>query len=671
MTNASQNSHDPISPATPAREQQVLQHCLAQCPRNLLNKTEQALFESRLQAEFSRLYQLYNECYGHRFDFYYQLENLVTTLHQGFANRPRKLRETDKLRQANTDWFQRENMLGMAVYVDLFAGDLSNLHHRIPYLKELGITYLHLMPLYDAPEAESDGGYAVSDYRKVNPALGNMDELTALADALREAGISLVLDFVFNHTSDEHRWAKAAQEGVPEYQEYYYMFPDRTLPDQYEHSLREIFPQIRRGSFTFNQASQKWVWTTFNNFQWDLNYSNPAVFNAITDEMLFLANIGCEALRLDALAFIWKEMGTNCENQPKAHSLIQAFNACLQIVAPAVLFKSEAIVHPDEVLKYIDPQECQLSYNPLMMALLWESLATRKTELLTESLRKSFSINPHCAWVNYVRCHDDIGWTFDDAVAQQLGINGFDHRFFLNQYYTGRFEGSFSRGVPFQENPTTGDCRVCGTAASLTGLELAVWNNNPHEIDHAIKRHLLLHSIILSIGGIPLLYSGDELGFLNDYRYEQDPGKAHDSRWVNRIALTDELLAHASKSHTPQYRIAQGLKNMIAVRKQTPALGLGDTRIIQTDNQHIFAYSRSLHGQQEFAGNKNSDSQSHFFLALANFSEHSQQIDRRILNHLFSETCTDLLNGQTLSTNSDELKKPIELEAYQVVWLGA
>merc|ERR1712000_706948 len=239
--------------------------------------------------------------------------------------------------------------------------------------------------------------------RKVNPVLGNMKELEALSKALREAGINLVLDFVFNHTSDEHRWAKAALAGDENFQNYYYLFDDRTIPDQYEQSLREIFPQVRRGSFTWNETMQKWVWTTFNSFQWDLNYSNPAVFNAITEEMLFLANIGCAALRLDALAFIWKQMGTNCENQPNAHKLIQAFNCCLQITAPAVVFKSEAIVHPDEVLKYIRQDECQLSYNPLLMALIWNSLATRKTRLLTSSMQKSFAIEQDCSWVNYVR----------------------------------------------------------------------------------------------------------------------------------------------------------------------------------------------------------------------------------------------------------------------------
>ena len=474
----------------------------------MLSNTGQKAFESRLNAQFPALFVLLFDIYGHRYDFHFHLQQLVTNLLNGFSVRSSKLKKADQRRLANPHWYQQQNMLGMACYVDLFAGDLKTLRSKIPYLQSLGITYLHLMPLYDAPQGDSDGGYAVSDYRKVNADLGSTDDLIALAQALNDTDISLVLDFVFNHTSDEHQWAQAAIAGEQEFIEYYYMFDDRGLPDLYEQNLREIFPQVRRGNFTWNEAAKKWVWTTFNNFQWDLNYSNPAVFNAITDEMLFLANLGCGGLRLDALAFVWKEMGTSCENQDKAHTLIKAFNACLQIVAPAVVFKSEAIVHPDEVIKYIDKKECQLSYNPLLMALIWDSLATRETKLLSASMRESFSISPDCAWVNYARSHDDIGWTFDDDVAQHLGINAHDHRHFLNQFYTGRFAGSFATGVAFGENPSTGDCRVCGSLASLAGLEQAIQLNDPHLLEHAIQRILLVHSVILSIGGIPLLYSG-------------------------------------------------------------------------------------------------------------------------------------------------------------------
>ncbi len=614
---------------------------------------EKNAFRQRLESQFETLFALYLELYGHRYDFHFHLQTLVANLAAGYKARSASLKRKDKQRLQQPNWYRQENMLGMACYVDLFAGDLQKLQQRIPYLQQLGITYLHLMPLYLSPEGDSDGGYAVSDYRTVSPNLGSNQDLKNLADALSKAGISLVLDFVFNHTSDEHEWAKQAQQGNEEYQQYYYLFEDRSLPDAYEQNLREIFPQVRRGNFTWNEAAGKWVWTTFNSFQWDLNYSNPAVFNAITEEMLYLANMGCEALRLDALAFIWKQLGTNCENQPKAHSLIQAFNACLQVVAPSVVFKSEAIVHPDEVNKYIAPQECQLSYNPLLMALLWNSLATRKTRLLTQSMRKSFAINPQCAWVNYVRCHDDIGWTFDDAVAGQLGINGHDHRYFLNQFYVDRFEGSFAKGVAFQENPSNGDCRVCGSLASLAGLEKALASGDDAAINTAIDRILLLHSVILSIGGVPLLYSGDELGLLNDYSYEQDDTKVHDARWVHRIAVTEEDIANANNAGTVSNRIAQGLQHMIQIRQSNPVFGESNTQILDTGNQHIFAYARQGQGKGEL-------------LALVNFSEHEQTVMLNNLELDWVTQGTDLLTRTKPQVQSGQLR----LSPLQVLWLA-
>lgn len=631
-----------------------LSRIISQLELNKLSQTDQKVFMQRLEEHFPRLFSLMYTIYGHKYDFYFYLQQLVVALENGFAARSQKLKAKDRKRLKDPHWYKHESMLGMACYVDLFAGDLSNLINRVPYLKSLGVTFLHLLPLYKAPEGDSDGGYAVSDYRKVNPQLGTTDDLKKLAKVLAENDISLVLDFVFNHTSDEHRWAQAAKAGDMEYQEYYYMFDDKHIPDQYEQNLREIFPQVRRGNFTFNLEANKWVWTTFNNFQWDLNYTNPAVFNAITEEMLFLVNLGCESLRLDALAFIWKDMGTDCENRPKAHALIQAFNACLQIAAPAVVFKSEAIVHPDEVLKYIDKEECQLSYNPLLMALIWNSLATRKVKLLTESMRKSFPISADCAWVNYVRCHDDIGWTFDDDVANQLGINGQDHRSFLNRFYTGRFEGSFAKGVAFGENPSTGDCRVCGSLASLAGLEQAIELEDPKLTDNAIKRILLVHAIILGIGGIPLLYSGDELGLLNDYSYRQNDAKKHDDRWVHRIAITQQAIDQTQDNESPQGKIAQRLQQLIDIRKTHPVFGDSDTQILDSDNQHIFAFKR-LNEQGEA------------LLALHNFSEHPQQLNSHFLGHLKSKKAVDLIANKPLASDRSDLT----LSGYQVVWLKA
>ncbi len=610
-------------------------------------------FEARLGANFRRLFELLLYLYGGRYDFFYYLERVLSTAARLWLARPPELKALDQAREADPAWFQGQNMLGGVCYVDLFAGNLAGLRARIPYFKELGLTYLHLMPLFTVPIPENDGGYAVSSYREVNPALGSLSELAELAGELRRQGISLVVDFVFNHTSDEHAWAKLARAGDAAHQEYYYMFPDRSMPDAYEQNLREIFPGVRRGSFTYRPEVDRWVWTTFHSYQWDLNYANPAVFDGMLEEMLALANVGVEVLRLDAVAFTWKRLGTSCENLPEAHMLIQAFNALARIAAPALLFKSEAIVHPDEVARYISPGECQLSYNPLLMALLWESLATREVRLLRYSMQERFRINPACTWVNYVRCHDDIGWTFDDADAARLGINGYDHRRFLNAFYMGRFAGSFARGLPFQENPQTGDARISGTAASLAGLEKALREEGPFEVELAVRRLLLIHSIILSIGGIPLLYLGDEVGSLNDYTYRQDPAKLADSRWVHRPFTDWGKIGRRGDPNTLEGRIYGGLQHMIAIRKQCDAFAGHDTTVIDTGNGHVFGYLRRYGAEQ--------------MLAFANFSEQAQRVAANtVRTHGLAYAYQDLAGERTVSLEGDLVLEPLGF-----VWLVA
>lgn len=609
------------------------------------------VFEQRLQREWPRLFELLFGLYGTQYDFFYHIEQLLLAMAQSWLERPDWLKQRDALREADTEWFQSERMMGGVLYVDRFCGTLARLREFIPYFRELGLTYLHLMPLFEAPEGNNDGGYAVSSYRRVNPHIGTTAELADLARELDTAGISLVLDFVFNHTSDEHEWARRAQAGDPDYQEFYFLFPDRTMPDAYERTLREIFPTVRRGSFTWRPDMQRWVWTTFNSFQWDLNYANPAVFRAMAAEMLFLANLGVAVLRLDAVPFIWKRMGTNCENQPEAHRIIQAFNAIARITAPALLFKSEAIVHPDDVLSYVSPQECQLSYNPLLMALLWETLATREVKLLAHSLSHRFRLPPGCAWINYLRSHDDIGWTFDDNDARAVGIDPWGHRQFLNAFYTGRFPGSFARGLPFQENPDTGDARVSGTLASLAGLEQALAGGDPQTIDVAIRRIILLHSIVLSIGGIPLIYLGDEVGTLNDYGYVSDPVKAGDSRWVHRPLRNQVAMDQRHDPTTIPGRILSTLTRLIHLRTTLPALRDGMMEVVRSDNRHVLAYVRQTRSQR--------------VLVLANFSEYPQSIAGNLLRmygpglELF-----DLIQEQPVSATT-----ALTLQPYQFVWL--
>jgi amylosucrase len=608
-------------------------------------------YTQRIQQHFPRLFGLLWHLYGQRYDFFYHLENILNTATQMWLERPDELKALDAARMADPQWFQSNRMFGAVCYVDLFAGNLEGIRKHIPYFTELGITYLHLMPLFKPPQGDDDGGYAIRSYREVDPKLGSMEQLAELAAELRNHGISLVLDFVFNHTSDEHDWARRALAGDPEYQAYYRMFPDREQPDAYERTIRSVFPDEHPGCFTYRNRIRKWVWTTFHNYQWDLNYENPVVFNAMAAEMLFLANQGVEVLRLDAVAFVWKRLGTSCENLPEAHMLIQAFNALVQITAPGMVFKSEAIVHPDEVVKYISEEECQLSYNPQLMALLWDALATRNVSLLRHAMTKRFAILGGCAWVNYIRCHDDIGWAFSDEDAMELNINPRDHRHFLTDFYTGRFKGSFARGLPFQEDPVTGDARVSGTTASLCGLEKSIEEADESELDMVVRRILLLHGVIITIGGIPLLYLGDEIGMLNDYDYEMDPEKMGDSRWIHRPAFDWDMAEQCHQGDSLPGKIFQGLLRLQQLRGQNLAFTRAETEIIDTGNPHVFGYFR-LHNEQNV-------------LVLANFSDREQVISARHLRLLgLSKTLTDIVSGKTTIAT-----RQLEMEPYQFMIL--
>ncbi|MCU1472624.1 alpha-amylase family protein [Amnibacterium sp.] len=594
----------------------------------------------RLDAHFPILFEHYSAVYGDRADCLDRLADLVRLLADAWAERADDLKVLDAAREADPGWFLSNRMLGGVCYVDRYAGDLEGVRSRIPYFKELGLTYLHLMPLFAAPERNSDGGYAVSSYREVAPALGDMATLQSLAADLRVAGISLVVDLIFNHTSNEHAWAQRALAGEPEYEAYYRIFPDRTMPDAYDKTTREIFPDDHRGSFV-QLPDGRWVWSTFYSFQWDLNYANPAVFNAMAGELLFLANVGVDILRMDAVAFIWKELGTSCESLPQAHTLLRAFNAVCRITAPSVLFKSEAIVHPDEVVQYISPEECQLSYNPLQMALTWEALATRDASLLSQALERRHAIDPGCAWVNYVRSHDDIGWTFADEDAAELGVDAAAHRRFLNAFYVNRFPGSFARGVPFQENPRTGDARVSGTTASLAGLE----SGEPG----AAQRILLAHAIALSTGGVPLVYLGDEVGQLNDYGYLADPDHAGDSRWVHRPPRPADRYAERNDPDSDAGTIYRGMRRLIAVRRATDELAGGALVGFHTHNPHVLGYQRP--------------GASGAVLVLANVSDAPQLVPAEAFSAL-PATAVDLLTEAETSLWAD-----LELAPLEFLWL--
>ena len=598
------------------------------------------------------------QVYGGATDLTGFVTGLVLDALKAAAERPVALRLLDRRREIDPAWFQRSRMVGYVCYADRFAGSLPGVRRHLDYLTELGVTYLHLMPLLRPRDGENDGGYAVEDYDAVDPRVGSMADLEALAGDLRERGIALCVDLVLNHTAREHEWARKALAGEPAYREMYLIYPDRTQPDAYERTLPEVFPGTAPGSFT-EVPGLGWVWTTFHDYQWDLNYANPAVFRAMLGTMLALANHGVDVLRLDAAPFLWKRMGTDCQNQPEAHLLLQAFRALARLAAPGLVLEAEAIVGPDMLVQYLGGHdryrpECDLAYDNQLMVMLWSTLATRDVRLAEHALARRRPAPVPTAWVSYLRCHDDIGWAVSDADAASVWLDGPAHRRFLSDFYAGRFPGSFARGALFQENPVTGDARVSGTTASLCGIESALAAGDPGELTLAIRRLESMYAVVFSFGGIPLIYMGDELGMRNDPRWRADPAHAGDNRWMHRPPMDWSRAARRGDPGTLEGRVFAAIRRLIGARRSLLALRSGGvTEILPTENPGILAYRR-VHPR------------SAPFLSLTNFSDTAQSAGAGVIARagLHRPRCV-------LSTGGDPVTGAgrIELPAWGFAWL--
>ena len=526
-----------------------------------------------------------------------QIIDVIVRIHKA---RSKELRHRDDQRILQPDWFQDSNAVGYVCYTDLFAGDLQGIRKKINYLKGLGVTYLHLMPLLNPRPGNSDGGYAVMDYKSVRPDLGTMKDLSELAKDLHDAGISLTLDLVLNHVAKEHEWALKARQGDKKYQDYFYAYPDRKVPDEYEKSLPEIFPTFAPGNFTYYEDMGQWVWTTFNEFQWDVNWSNPNLFLEYVDIIGYLANQGTDCVRLDAIAFIWKRLGTNCQNQPEVHAITQALRAISKIVTPSLIYKAEAIVGPQDVVHYLGQGKhsgkvSDLAYHNSLMVQIWSALAARDGRLLDTALSRFAPVPTSSAWATYLRCHDDIGWAIDDADAAAAGVNGGGHRNFCADFYGNEFEGSFARGVHFQSNPLTGDRRTSGSAASLIGIQRAIENNDAADLNTAINRLICAYAIVFGFGGIPLLYMGDELGMLNDESYKEDPAKADDNRWIHRPKMDWALAESAAKGEGVAGRVYEQIGKLISARKSLTSIHASVTAETDVKNDGALLLIRRKH----------------------------------------------------------------------------
>ena len=584
-------------------------HSLTDFIRNILSANELKLsikdkaFISRLNAGMASITHLYYQIYSSHPKKDEIFEQLIATLVRTYQSREKDLRKRDEEKAKKGNWFLSNELVGMSLYVDRFAGDLPQLKTKLPYLEELGINFLHLMPLFESPAGESDGGYAVSDFRKVDKKFGSLEDLIALRKEMQQKGMYMMLDIVLNHTSHRHEWAEKAKAGDPYYQDFFYMFDNRWIPNQYEEKMPEIFPEAAPGNFTYVEECQKWVMTVFHNYQWDLNYMNPMVFRAMLDNVLFYANLGVDVLRIDAPAFIWKQTWTTSQNLPQVHTLLQLIKECVLVATPGMAILGEAIVAPKEIIKYFGTgeytaRECDFAYNATHMALQWDMLATGETDVMLAAqhaiLQKPFGTS----WISYIRCHDDIGMGYEDYMIEMTGKSPYRHRRYLMDYYSGNLPDSPARGALFSSNPKTGDARISGTLASLCGLEKALYENDDKGIDISIQKIIMMQAHSLFLGGLPMLYYGDEIGYTNDYGFSNDPGKSYDNRWLHRPLIDWEKANRRNEEGTVENRIFSQMQALIKLRKELPVIGdYKNLTWISPHNIHIATFLRTYEGK--------------------------------------------------------------------------
>jgi amylosucrase len=559
------------------------------------------MFYTRFVANAAVIDFLYRELYKDHADSDKFFNKLIDTIIKGYKDRSVLLREKDDKKEEKGNWFLSNEITGMSLYVDRFCGDLKNLEDKLGYFKTLGVNFLHLMPVMESPAGESDGGYAVSNFRKVEKRFGTIEQLKEVITQMQQEKMYLMLDIVLNHTSHQHEWAKKAKAGDKKYQDYFYMYNDRLIPDQFDATMPDVFPEAAPGNFTYVSECDKWAMTVFHHYQWDLNYSNPSVFIDMLDTIFFYANLGVDILRIDAPAFIWKQLGTSCQNLPQAHTILRLIKQCVQVAAPGMALLGEAIVAPKEIMKYFGTglytaKECDFAYNATHMALQWDALATGDTRVMLaaqhEILQKPFGTS----WITYTRCHDDIGLGYDDYMIRQAGYNAYEHRKFLKEYYSGINQLSPARGALFAVNPKTQDARISGSLASLCGLEKAIGENDTTAIGLSIKKILLMQAHSFFIGGVPMLFYGDETGTTNDYSYLDDPAKSYDNRWMHRPNINWAKNERRNEAGTTEEQIFSGTQQLIAIRKKLDTLSdYKNITWLQPHNIHVAGYLRTHH----------------------------------------------------------------------------
>ena len=603
-------------------------------------------YQRRLEKHYDELKWLYCELYPNGQG---RFEELCASMEQWYKERNKKWKALDRKREKQKNWYKSQKMLGMMLYIDAFADNISGLEEKLDYLKACNVNYLHLMPFLATPKGKSDGGYAVADYRTVQPSLGTMEDLAALSEKCHDQGMSLCMDFVMNHTSEDHEWAKRALAGEKEYQDRYFFFDNYDIPSEYEKTCPQVFPTTAPGNFTWREDCHKFVMTTFYPYQWDLNYANPVVFNEMVNNMLYLVNQGIDIVRIDAVPYIWKQLGTTCRNLPQVHTIVRMMRMITEIVCPGVLLLGEVVMEPEKVVPYfgtLEKPECHMLYNVTTMASTWHTIATADTRLLKHQMDIVTRLPKDYVFLNYLRCHDDIGWGLDYEWLKQFGIAEAPHKKYLNDYFRGYVEGSDARGELYNDDPVLQDARLCGTTASLCGLEAAGFEQNEEKTAQAIQRIEMLNAYLFIQSGIPVIYSGDEIGQVNDYSYKDDPDKAADSRYLHRGNFRWDLAENRNRPETVQGKLFPVLDKLEHLRMEHSVFNSDvPIRTIDTWDDSILALVR-----------ENDDEK---FIGIYNFSE----FDKVAWINEDDGMYTDLISGRELEA------KGVQIPAFGCFWL--
>ncbi len=571
---------------------------------------DRATFEKRFVKHLDELKWLYMELYGNSSMF----AELSDNLYRFYEERNEELKEIDLKREECPDWYKQNDMLGMMFYIDNFAGNMKGVESKLEYLEKSNVNYVHLMPFLDTVEGRSDGGYAVADFRKVQEKLGTMEDLESLTAACHKKNINVCMDFVMNHTSEDHEWAKKARQGIGEYMSRYFFFDNYSIPAEYEKTVPQVFPTTAPGNFTWLGDAEHFVMTTFYPYQWDLNYKNPRVFNEMMYNFLYLANKGIDIIRIDAVPYIWKELNTSCRNLKQVHTIVRMMRMISEIVCPSVLLLGEVVMEPEKVVPYfgtVEKPECHMLYNVTTMATTWHTVATRDVGLLRQQLDIVNSLPKEYVFLNYLRCHDDIGWGLDYASLEKDGLRERPHKQYLNDYFQGFVGDSTSRGELYNADPVTGDARFCGTTASMCGIEKAGFEQDEAAMEKAIDKDIMLHAYMFMQSGIPVLYSGDEIGQVNDYTYKENPNKAEDSRYIHRGAMRWDLVQNIKDPESVESRVFRRLGQLEEIRKSEKVfVSYADTWTIETWEAGVLSIGRYYEGEK--------------LIGLFNFSEYDK-----------------------------------------------